>query len=64
MICCTREPIEVTDGDDVVPVFLCQNCGKQGPARMFPDPDPEPPKRESFIVRARWWLAELIAPKQ
>lgn len=68
MTCC-GELIETTDADDAMPVYLCRECCKQGPASAFPDPPTEQPQF-GFIDRIReriadwlYWLAELVAPQ-
>jgi hypothetical protein len=68
MTCC-GVLVEITTQDDRTPVFICQECGKQGLPSAFPDERPtcEP---QSFSNRIRWriaeWLSNLvvrIAPK-
>lgn len=59
MTCCGNV-VEVTDEEDIVPVYLCQQCGKQGTASIFPD---ESTNRdtESVVDRVRWKIAESFA---
>ncbi len=60
---CGGAVIEVTDSDDRERMYMCTECGHQGPARDFPDPGPEPEPKPGLIARARMRLAELIAPR-
>jgi len=63
MICKCGGPVtEITTTDDRAPVFMCQDCGHQGPAREFPDMEEQAPTL-GVVARARLRLAELIAPK-
>ncbi len=59
MTCC-GPLVETTDQDDKERIYLCSRCGKQGPARGFPDPPQEPERPESYIDRARLRLAETL----
>ena len=66
MTCCGNL-IEITtlDGPEC---FLCQCCGRQGPASAFPDPPDEPaysldPPKPSLLKRMRRKLASLITRK-
>ena len=62
MTCC-GSIVEITSMSDPMPVFLCQQCGRQGPASRFPDPPEEPvdlPGDDtSFRGRAASFLARL-----
>jgi hypothetical protein len=67
--CCGRL-VEITGQEDREPIFLCTECGRQGPAREFPDPVEPAPAPLTRIERARFalaqWLvrlAERVAPK-
>ncbi len=59
---CGGPVTEITDADDKQRVYMCTECGHQGPAREFPDPE-EPEPKLGAVARARLKLAELIAPK-
>lgn len=59
MQCCG--PIyDITTMDDRSPVYLCGQCGKQGPASAFPDPQPERPKPLTRRDRVRYGIAEAL----
>ncbi len=63
MICkCGGPVVEITTQEDHAPVFMCTDCGYQGPAREFPDLE-EPTPKLGIVARARLALAGLIAPK-
>jgi hypothetical protein len=36
-VTCCGQVVEITDYDDSERMYLCGQCGKQGPAREFPD---------------------------
>ncbi len=59
---CGGPVVEITTQEDRAPAFMCTDCGYQGPAREFPDPEDPAPKL-GVIARARLALAELIVPK-
>ncbi len=51
MTCC-GEIIEITTHDHWEPIFLCTECGKQGPQDSFPDPPPPEPAPLSWREKA------------
>lgn len=61
MFCC-GSIVETTDQDDSQRIYLCQRCGRQGPASEFSEcPVLEPAcEPEGWIERARLWLAEQL----
>lgn len=52
---------EITTQDDRTPVYICGECGKQGPPSLFPDEMPEPEPQLTRFERFRFALAELLA---
>lgn len=68
MQCCGQLQ-DITTNDDRMMIYLCGECGKQGPSSAFPDPIEEPPQLTRFerirlgaaAVLDR--IAAFVAPK-
>ncbi len=69
MTCCG--PLkDISTMDDFIPVYLCTECGKQGPPSAFPDerePSPEPmtpfARMRETVAGGLDRLANWIAPR-
>ncbi len=62
---CGGPVADITTMEDRLPVFMCQDCGREGMAGEFPDAGPEETPRSvrrkvsDFLAR----LSDRIAPK-
>jgi len=57
---CCGPLTEITTHADMIPVYLCQECGKQGQPNAFPEPSETPTEPITRTGRVRYAVASWL----